>query len=121
MKYALLFLFVPLTTSANITCRGAVELSLRDAETTTRAINTMPISARVAIVWLQRDLNNLGNITAACRDEFDSKARLCGRLPALVKARASGMSWNVTGSAPAKIVLETKNSTVLSRIKEICR
>ena len=105
----------------NITCKGAVDLSLRDAETTTRAINTMPITASIAIVWTQRDLNNLGNVTAGCRDNFDAKAKFCSRLPALVKARASGISWNVRGGMGEMGVLQAKTNVVLSRVKQMCQ
>lgn len=103
-----------------ITCQGAVDLSLRDAETTTRGINTMPMHARMALEWVQRDVDNLGNITAACREEFPSKLKFCSRLPALVKAREPGLTWNVTGNPEDRMILATKHQDLLEQIQTIC-
>lgn len=119
----LLLTTVLLTSSAfaGITCGGAQRLALGDAEVVTSAINQLPLTASVAVDFLNREKGNLGNITQACENDFEGKEEFCARMTTLNQERENGIKWNITGSDSQKEKVRKLNSSLMTTLKKICK
>ena len=121
MKYILpIALFSSLTAHANISCKGAIQLSLQNAEAITVAMRQLPVTAEVALTWIERDQNNLGNIKAGCRDYFDAKIEFCSAMPELVISRATSIHWNISGTDEEKAVVLSANQNLQNEVSKLC-
>lgn len=105
---------------ANMTCGGAIRLANKDARTITEAMNTLPVTAKIVHLWIDRDGHNLGNIKLAC-DENDSLEALCNEMPKLVEARSPGLIWNISATDAEKEKLTVRNKALRARLAKICK
>lgn len=121
MKFLFASLILVSTSAfANITCKGAVQLSLQNAEVITEAMKQLPVPAELALDWIERDQNNLGNIKAGCRDYFDAKLDFCSAMPELVISRVPAINWNISGTDLEKAAVLTANQKLQDDVSILC-
>ena len=109
------------TSFAGITCGGAQRLAIGDAEVVTSAINQLPLTASVAMDFLNREKGNLGNVIEACEKEFEGKEEFCAKMTTMNQERENGIKWNIKGSESQKNKVRSLNKKLLSTLKIICK
>ncbi len=109
------------TSFAGITCGGAQRLAIGDAEVVTSAINQLPLTASVAMDFLNREKGNLGNVKEACEKEFEGKEEFCAKMTTMNQERENGIKWNIKGSDSQKNKVRSLNKKLLSTLKIICK